>query len=134
MLNELSSRWLKMAVVYFVIGVGLGIYMGSSHQFTLMPVHAHVNLLGWVSMVLFGVLHQLFPQQLNNKIAVVQFWIYQLTLPVLSVALALMLRGNAAIEPVVGIASMGIGIAVLLFAFNVLTNLRPQRRGLAAAE
>ncbi len=30
-------------------GMGLGIFMGISHDFSLTPVHAHVNLLGWVT-------------------------------------------------------------------------------------
>ncbi len=28
-------------------GVSLGIWMGLARDFTLAPVHAHVNLLGW---------------------------------------------------------------------------------------
>jgi hypothetical protein len=30
-------------------GMGLGLYMGLAHDFTLAPAHAHLNLLGWGS-------------------------------------------------------------------------------------
>jgi hypothetical protein len=44
--------WIKAAVVYLVMGVGLGIYMGASGDHVMVPVHAHFNLLGWASLAL----------------------------------------------------------------------------------
>jgi hypothetical protein len=39
-------------------GMGLGIFMGIVQDFTLAPSHAHVNLLGWVTMALYGLYHR----------------------------------------------------------------------------
>ena len=39
-------------------GMSLGIVMGATHDFTLAPVHAHLNLLGWVSMMLYGLYYR----------------------------------------------------------------------------
>ena len=50
----MSTRWLRIAAVYFVVAISLGLYMGMTEKFTEVPVHAHLNLLGWVSMALFG--------------------------------------------------------------------------------
>jgi hypothetical protein len=122
--NGLGVKWIKMAAIYLVIGILLGIHMGKSHDHTLAPVHAHINLLGWASMAIIGVLHQLFAKQLVNKIAVAQFWLHQLAFPVMMVSLAFLLKGNAAMDPVTGIASLVVGVSVLLFAYNVLRNLR----------
>jgi hypothetical protein len=44
--------WLKLAALYLVIGVAMGIIMGDSQDFTLRPVHAHVNLVGWAILAL----------------------------------------------------------------------------------
>ena len=122
--NGLGLKWIKMAAIYLVVGVALGIHMGKSHDFVLTPVHAHINLLGWATMAVMGVLHHLFAKQLVNKLAHIQFWLHQLATPVLLVALAAMLLGNAAVEPVVGISSIVVGVSVLLFLYNVLRNLR----------
>lgn len=124
MTNEMGLKWIRMAAVYLLVGVSLGIHMGKSHEFLLAPVHAHINLLGWATMALMGVLHCLFPKQLVNKIAHAQFWLHQLGTPVLLVSLAMMLTGNTTMEPVVGIASLVVGTSVLLFLFNVMRNLR----------
>ena len=40
----------------------LGIYMGIEQDFTLAPAHAHLNLLGWVTMALYGLYHRGAPQ------------------------------------------------------------------------
>lgn len=39
-------------------GMSLGIWMGIAHDFTLAPVHAHINLLGWVTLSLYGLYHR----------------------------------------------------------------------------
>lgn len=123
-MNPQAMAWLKAAVVYFVIGVSMGIYMGASHDHTLKPVHAHVNLLGWASMALIGfyVLH--FGDRLNRRLERIQFWLHQVGAVILLVALTLLILGNTAVEPVVGVMSIVVGASVLLFAVNVLRSLR----------
>ncbi len=111
--------WLKVAVVYLVLGVGLGIAMGMSGNHTLFPVHAHLNLLGWASLALIGLIYRQFPEIAANTLAKIQFWLHNLALPVTMLALIGILQGNAALEPVAGIGSTVIGISVLLFAVNV---------------
>ena len=123
-MNSQAMAWLKAAVVYFVIGVGMGIYMGASHDHTLKPVHAHVNLLGWASMALIGfyVLH--FGDRLNRRLERIQFWLHQVGAVILLVGLSLLVLGHTAVEPVVGITSIVVGASVLLFAVNVWRSLR----------
>ena len=49
-----ATTWLKLAIAYLIVGVGFGIAMGATENFTLRPVHAHINLLGWTTMALAG--------------------------------------------------------------------------------
>jgi hypothetical protein len=51
----MGLRFLRIAVVYLVLGAILGLAMGISQQFALTPVHAHLLLLGWASLALAGV-------------------------------------------------------------------------------
>lgn len=120
-----SSTWLRIAVVYFVVGVSLGIVMGASGDHGLMPVHAHINLLGWVSMTLFGLIGRAHPDVLRGPLAAAHFWLYNLGVPALLVGLTALLRGNAALGPVVGALSMVVGVAVLLFAYLAFSRIKP---------
>lgn len=58
---KLSNLFLRLAVLFVLTGVGLGYWMGMTHQFLLSPVHAHINLLGWVSMFLYGLFYRIVP-------------------------------------------------------------------------
>lgn len=124
MKNASGVLWIKIASVYFVLGISLGIYMGVNENFTLRPIHAHLNLLGWVSLALFGLVYQTFPKISGTKLARVQFWMHNIGLPFQMVFLAMLLLGNASIVPFLGIADIVVGLAVILFMVNVLANLK----------
>lgn len=92
-------RWLKLAVVYLLAGVVLGIAMGASHDFTLRPVHAHLNLLGWTTLGLAGLIYAVYPQAATTRCARVHFWLFALALPVMMLALTGLLLGQGAALP-----------------------------------
>jgi cbb3-type cytochrome oxidase subunit 1 len=115
----MSVSFLRTAVVYFVLAVALGIYMGATQHLAQIPVHAHLNLLGWVSMAVFGLIYHAHPPAATTALARWHFWIYQLGVPVLMVAVWVVHAGNAAAEPVAGVASVILGIGIVLFAVNV---------------
>ena len=115
-----ARRWIFAAIAYFLIAVCLGVFMGASHDHSLMSVHAHLNLLGWVSLTLIGVIYHLFPKAGESRLAPVQFWLHNVALPPMMLALAFLLKGSTGAEPVIGITSILILVSVFLFAGNVL--------------
>lgn len=57
------DQWfILLALFCLLAGVSLGIFMGIMHDYLLTPVHAHVNLLGWASLALFGLCYRAFPE------------------------------------------------------------------------
>ncbi len=46
--------FLLTGAVLAVIGMCLGMVMGAREDFTFTAVHAHINLVGWASLALFG--------------------------------------------------------------------------------
>ena len=57
----MSNLFLRLGALFALAGVSLGYWMGMTEQFGLMPVHAHINLLGWVSMFLYGLFYRAVP-------------------------------------------------------------------------
>src|ERR1700721_3801623 len=51
----------RAAVLMVIAGMIWGIVMGISQDHSTMPAHAHLNLLGWVSLFLFGIYNPLHP-------------------------------------------------------------------------
>lgn len=119
-MHAAARRWIYAAIIYFCLGVSLGLFMGASHDHTLAGVHVHVNLLGWVSLALIGVVYHFFPVAGASRVATVQFWLHNAALPVMMLALGAYLKGNAGIEPLVAVSSLLVLASVFLFAGNVL--------------
>jgi hypothetical protein len=116
--------WLKLSVVYLIVGIGMGIAMGASQNFTLRPVHAHVNLLGWTTMALAGLIYSVFPKAGTSRLARVHFWLLNLALPVMMTALALVLFGRMEVAPVLALAEITGAAGIVAFAANLFINLK----------
>lgn len=115
----MGKAYLKVATVYFTIGVLAGMTMGILHDFRLASVHAHINLLGWVSMALFGLIYHFYPNAANSKLARIQFWFHNIGLPVMMVGIATqVLTGNNAALPVAIVGSLVVVVGVILFTVN----------------
>ncbi len=116
----MSLNFLKIAVVYLVIGAVLGLVMGITQQFTLTPVHAHLLLLGWASLALAGLVYHLYPAASATRLARLHFWLHNLGLPAFMVGLAAYLTGSPQAEPMLVAGAVTVIVGLVLFAANVL--------------
>jgi hypothetical protein len=116
---NISNWFFRLAVLYLIAGISLGIFMAASGDHGMHPVHAHLNLLGWVTLALFGTFYRLWPQAAATKLAKVHFWLFVPPHFVMMVALAALYAGNPAVEPILGVTSILVGLAILCFAVNV---------------
>lgn len=117
----LSVWFFRTAILFLIAGICLGLYMSITHQFEATGAHAHINLLGWVTMAIFGIYYAFNPAQAASRIARLQYFIYTLGILVMAPSLFLFLTGNAAMEPLVAISSLVTFSGVLLFAFILFT-------------
>ncbi len=115
----MGNRFLRLAVIYVLLGVTMGIVMAASHDYTLKPVHAHLNLLGWASMALFGLWYRAVPASAETRLAKVHFWLHNIALPIQMATLSMFVFGNKSVEPVLALASMTIGVGFICFAINL---------------
>lgn len=83
----MSNIFLRLSVLFVVLGVALGYYMGATHDFTVSPVHAHINLLGWVSMFLYGLFYRAFPEAAQGWLPKAHLTLAALGLPVMMIGL-----------------------------------------------
>ncbi|MEE9614090.1 MAG: hypothetical protein V3W31_03925 [Thermodesulfobacteriota bacterium] len=62
-MSNLTVWFIRCAMVYLVLAVLLGIHMGQAGpQYPYRPIHTHLNLLGWMSMMIFGVSYHILPR------------------------------------------------------------------------
>jgi cbb3-type cytochrome oxidase subunit 1 len=120
----MSIRLIKIAVVYLLIGLTLGVGMGMSHNFMFRSVHAHINLIGWASMALAALVFHVFPETARTRLATIWFWTYNISIPVGLGGLALVMSGQKWAEPALIAGQMGIWASGLIFAVNIFWSLR----------
>ncbi|MDF2724736.1 MAG: hypothetical protein K0Q59_4411 [Paenibacillus sp.] len=119
----MAIRFLKIAAVYLSIGVLLGMTMGIIHDFSLTSVHAHINLLGWVSMAIFGLIYHFYPLAAETKLAKTHFWLHNIGVPVMQGSIALQLTVSEAFLPVTIVSSLLVVIGVILFTINLFVKV-----------
>lgn len=115
----MGNLFLRIAVLYVLVGISLGIYMAASHNYNFAPVHAHLNLLGWASMALFGLWYRSAPAAGETRLAKVHFWLHNIALPIQMATLAMFVQGDKSVEPVLALASVGIAVGFICFAINL---------------
>jgi cbb3-type cytochrome oxidase subunit 1 len=119
-MNGLAFRFFMSAALYVAVGMVLGIYMAASHDHTMAPVHAHLNLVGWASMGLFGLYYHNVPAAARSRLANIHFWVSSIGLWLLVPGIALAVtegpEGLAAGSSFIVLAGM------LLFVFIVWSN------------
>jgi hypothetical protein len=118
--QAVALAWIRIAVAYLVIAVVLGLYMGVQGDHSLRSVHAHLNVFGWASFALMGLIYGQYPQISRNRFAQTHFWLQNLGLATMMLALAFKLSGYPQADPVLGAGSAIAALAVILFAANIL--------------
>jgi len=119
-----ATVWLKLAVVYLIVGVSLGIAMGASENFLFRPVHAHLNLLGWATLALAGLIYSVFPDAAKSRLAAIHFWLHNAALPIMMGSLCLLLLGHREVVPVLAASEFMAAGGVIAFAANIFLNVQ----------
>jgi len=88
---SVSNNFLRLGVLSALVGMTLGVWMGANQDFVLRPVHAHINLLGFASMMLFGLFYRVFPAAGRGWLPMAHFALSVLGFLILMPSLALML-------------------------------------------
>jgi predicted membrane channel-forming protein YqfA (hemolysin III family) len=114
-----SSLSFQAAVLFVVVGMIWGIIMAISDDHSAMPAHAHLNLLGWVSLFLFGIFYHLHPAIDRNRTASVQVWIWIAGTVVLTIGVGLVHTGHPAGDPIAAVGSFIVLADMLLFGWLV---------------
>ncbi len=115
-----SSLCFRMAVLMALAGMTWGIVMASTNDHSAMPAHAHLNLLGWVSLFLFGVFYHLHPGLDRSRLALAQAGVWAVGVVGMTVGVGLIHTGHEQGEPVAAVTSMVLLADMLVFGWLVL--------------
>lgn len=125
--GRIGHTLLKVASLYMVVGLVGGMFVALSGQFTFASVHSHISLLGWTTMAITGLVYVALPACAGSPMARAHFWLHNLGLPIMLVALTVHAAGDDRAEPVIGLGSTIVLAGLLVFTVNVLRNAAPAK-------
>jgi drug/metabolite transporter (DMT)-like permease len=112
-----SSLSFQAAVLCVIAGMVWGLVMAISRDHSAHPAHAHLNLLGWVCLFLFGIYYRLHPALERDKRAHVQVWSWLVGTVVMAIGVGLVHTGTVSAEPLAAGGSFIVFASMLLFAW-----------------
>lgn len=129
-MDRFVKNFILMSIVYLIIATVLGIFMlGNPSLMQFKFVHSHLMLLGWVSMMIYGVGYHILPKFagrfLKSKaMAEVQFWLANIGLIGMLFFYALGFYNQA--DSYRGLtAAFGVveAVSIFLFFYNMIATL-----------
>ncbi len=120
-MNRIDLQFLLLATILLIIGVVMGIYMGATGEFQYSPVHAHINLVGWASLALFGLVYRAYPELATRKLARVHLLLSASSAVLLPVGIALAVLRQMEVLAIVSAMLWLAGTIVFLLQLLSLT-------------
>lgn len=112
-MKTVDSSYVVIGALWLLVGLILGIVMGASHNFQFMPLHAHINLVGFACHAIFGLVYRQWPAMKASRLALLQFWSFVLATPITLIGLYFTLSGGPELPTIIG--SLGLLLGVILF-------------------
>jgi len=116
-MKSVPFYFIGTAIVFALIGMGYGMYMAASQDHLLAGAHAHNNLLGWVTMAIYGLYYRAVPPAVTG-LATVHYWVALIANIIFPIGIGMAILGmNPAPAAIGGALEI---LAMLIFAYTVL--------------
>lgn len=119
-MSRLSTAFFGAAVLYALAGMILGIVMGATQDFTMRPLHAHINLLGWAGLALMGAFYGVAGARAPTRLGWTVFAIGNLGNLLLLSQLYKIVHGKPPIVPALMAGEILVVVGMALFGVCVL--------------
>ena len=129
-MDRFVKGFIVASIVYLGIAAILGIIMlGNQNLLALKFVHSHLNMLGWVSMMSYGVGYHILPRFMgrplySNRIGEAQFYLANISLAAMLIFYTLnVYTPNGTYRMLTVLSGAVQALAVFLFFYNMLMTL-----------
>ncbi len=132
--------FIRSSLVWFGTGILLGLSMvwWPAETLAFRPAHAHAHLLGFVSMMIFGVAYHVIPRfsgvpLTSRRLAGAHLWVANAGLAGMVAGWILRVWVRPAGGALLGVGGSLTAIGAALFIYNIWTTLGPVRASARAA-
>ena len=132
-MDKYAKAFVKASLIYFGIGVMMGLSMVFSPdiRFTLARVHTHILLLGFMAMMIYGVGYHILPRFMgrpvySHRLGNIQVWFANITLIGLSLSWTLEIFQGGVWHSLAILFGVGQAVSIFLFIINLWMSMIPQ--------
>ena len=129
-MDKFVKGFIVMSVVYLGVAAIMGIVMlANPDVMALKFVHSHLNMLGWVSMMIYGVGYHILPRFMgralySNKIGEAQFYLANISLITMLLFYAVNVYNPSDLYRTITAVSGAVqALSIFLFLYNMLMTL-----------
>lgn len=119
-MKNIAFWFVALATLFALTGMAFGVWMSSSDDHTLAPAHAHHNLIGWVTLALYGLYYRAVPAAGKGTLALVHFWVAVIGALVFGPGIAMAIMQQSPFLAIIG--EVLTILAMLIFAWIVFAN------------
>jgi cbb3-type cytochrome oxidase subunit 1 len=137
--DSFVARFIRASLIWLGVGVALGVAMAFAPGVAggYRPAHMHANLLGFVSMMIFGVAYHVIPRFVGSplrsrRMAEIHLWVANVGLTLLAGGFIARVHVGPPAEFAIRAGAALAGVGAYLFIFNLWRTLDAGRRPVAA--
>lgn len=127
-MSKITVWFIRFALIYFMLAILLGLHMSvTGPVYPWMPIHVHFNLLGWMSMMIYGVGYHILPRfsgvpLWSDKLSYWQLWLANIGL--VGMAVGWVVRSSSGSPMLLLAFSLVEGISIVFFALNMFKTIK----------
>ncbi len=114
-MTKIDSTYVAIGATWLVVGMVMGIAMGIANNFQYLPVHAHINLVGFACHSIFGMAYRHWPAMKTSRLAPYQFWIFVVSTPVTMIGLVFTLSNGPVVPTIIGSLGLLVGASLMIW-------------------
>lgn len=127
-MSQITVWFIRFALIYFMLAILLGLHMSvTGPVYPWMPIHVHFNLLGWMSMMIYGVGYHILPRfsgvpLWSDKLSYWQMWLANIGL--VGMAAGWVVRSSGGNPTVLLVFAFIEGVSMVFFAINMFKTIK----------
>lgn len=106
-MRKVGDYYILVSLLWLVLGMVFGIWMGIAGKLGFANSHAHLNLVGFATSAVFGLICRQYPAIGRSALAIAQFWIFE-------IGAVLLVLGKISVDAEAGDTMVKIGSLVVL--------------------
>lgn len=130
-MSKITVWFIRVAMSYFIIAAGMGVLMIIWPWWTrtYIPGHAHLNLLGWISMTIYGVAYHIIPRfsgrpLYSSRLAWLHFYLANTGLIGMVLFFGFIGHGNLKYEKHLLYSAVVEFTSIVIFVYNMMRTIK----------